>query len=684
MAKATGVKKGSKLNFYKFVDTEEPKGKGSNPFGATTHFNNNTTAINQIGESVNGLISMVAELKELEMSRLEQMNKNKPTPEPEPKDDKKKKGNNPLVNFAKNASKKGGDFLSGILGMLGNMLKMFIAIPALMWLADPANKEKLITVIKVLSKVGKFIFDFMKFGVMTLMDGLYNMFKSDANVFERIIGFGKALVGFATVFLGIRWLRNPFKLIKDIGMVVPKLIKFVTTLIAGKGKQKGKGLVNLGMSVLGVKKKAAGGYVPLKKAASGGWISGPQTGYPVSLDGGMTTSFIGHGTEYVSQKADGGAFVVPFDTPATRRTPSLTNTRMKEAKRLGFADGGLLNITPPTFITNNNNNTTFNNNNNTNTSNTTTNNISEYSKGGDISERNISQYSKGGDVYQKFLNNPQTSIDNTTNEYTKSGEITDKFLDNSKTFINEYSKGGRTLINNTTLKNNRTSTNNTTTNEYSKGGEVNNEFLYLPQTNMGNPLDAFQDQSYNPPIGNTVNYNPSPINNFSRGGDYKPLLNFAVGGKVNNISNFSTGGSVSNINTSAVQPISISTTVSPMVQRTKIGMGFSEGGQTPKIMSASTKPSVTKQTETRNESVNEVKTASMATLEATAATVMEVNNKNAQAIEQAKSATAGGGGEPNTVVQGLPGSGTVNINGILKTTATVLNSNNNYMKGLIK
>ena len=658
MAKATGVKKGSKLNFYKFVDTEEPKGKGSNPFGATTHFNNNTTAINQIGESVNGLISMVAELKELEMSRLEQMNKNKPTLEPEPKDDKKKKAGNPLVNFAKNASKKRGDFLSGILGMLGNMLKMFIAIPALMWLADPANKEKLITVIKVLSKVGKFIFDFMKFGVMTLMDGLYNMFKSDANVFERIIGFGKALIGFATVFLGIRWLKNPFKLIKDIGMVVPKLVKFVTTLIAGKGKSKGKGLVKLGMNVLGVKKKAAGGYVPLKKAASGGWISGPQTGYPVSLDGGMTTSFIGHGTEYVSQKADGGAFVVPFDTPATRRTPSLTNTRMKEAKRLGFADGGLLNITPPTFNTNNNNNATFNNNNNTNTStsNTTTNNISQYSKGGDIS--------------QKFLNNSQTSIDNTTNEYTKGGEITDKFLDNSKTFINEYSKGGRTLIN------------NTTTNQYSKGGEVNNEFLYLPQTNMDNPLDTFQDQSYNPPIGNTVNYNPSPINNFSRGGDYKPLVNFAVGGKVNNISNFSTGGSVSNINT---QPISISTEISPMVQRTKIGMGFSEGGKTPRVFSASTKSdNLTKQTETRNESVNEVKTASMATLEATAATVMEVNTKNAQAIEQARSATAGGGGEPETIVQGLPGSGTVNVNGVLKTTATVLNSNNNYMKGLIK
>ena len=49
---------------------------------------------------------------------------------------------------------------------------------------------------------------------------------------------------------------------------------------------------------------------------------------------------------------------------------------------------------------------------------------------------------------------------------------------------------------------------------------------------MCNPLDTFQDQSYKPPIGNTVNYNSSPINNFSKGGDFKPLLNFAVGGKV--------------------------------------------------------------------------------------------------------------------------------------------------------
>ena len=71
---------------------------------------------------------------------------------------------------------------------------------------------------------------------------------------------------------------------------------------------------------------------------SGGWISGPQSGYPVSLDGGRSTSFIGHGTEWVGSKmASGGAFVVPFDTPATRQRPGLTKTRLGEAKRQGYA-----------------------------------------------------------------------------------------------------------------------------------------------------------------------------------------------------------------------------------------------------------------------------------------------------------------------------------------------------------
>ena len=87
--------------------------------------------------------------------------------------------------------------------------------------------------------------------------------------------------------------------------------------------------------------------------AAGGWISGPHSGYPVSLDGGGSTSFIGHGTEWVGfKRASGGsAFVVPFDTPATKNNPRLTESRMRQAKTGGFAlpgyaKGGTINGDP--------------------------------------------------------------------------------------------------------------------------------------------------------------------------------------------------------------------------------------------------------------------------------------------------------------------------------------------------
>ena len=69
----------------------------------------------------------------------------------------------------------------------------------------------------------------------------------------------------------------------------------------------------------------------LPKASKGGIIQGPQEGYPVSLDG-KKVDFIGHGTEEVRQKEDGnGAFIVPIDTPDTRKDPTLQERREKEA-----------------------------------------------------------------------------------------------------------------------------------------------------------------------------------------------------------------------------------------------------------------------------------------------------------------------------------------------------------------
>lgn len=69
--------------------------------------------------------------------------------------------------------------------------------------------------------------------------------------------------------------------------------------------------------------------------SGGGWIQGPMSGYPVSLDGGMTPSFIGHGLEWTGWNKDGG-FVVPFDTPKTKSDPSLTHEKYTEAKKGGY------------------------------------------------------------------------------------------------------------------------------------------------------------------------------------------------------------------------------------------------------------------------------------------------------------------------------------------------------------
>lgn len=74
-------------------------------------------------------------------------------------------------------------------------------------------------------------------------------------------------------------------------------------------------------------------YMKMMKS-KGGWITGPKSGYPVSLDG-ESISFIGHGTEWVGMK-NKEAFVVPFDTPDTDKDPRLVHRRYKEAQSNGF------------------------------------------------------------------------------------------------------------------------------------------------------------------------------------------------------------------------------------------------------------------------------------------------------------------------------------------------------------
>ena len=79
-----------------------------------------------------------------------------------------------------------------------------------------------------------------------------------------------------------------------------------------------------------------------------GLIQGPMSGYPVYMNGGMTPSFIGHGTEFVASKANGG-FVIPINTPSTKSQGGLFGRRVKEATAKGYkhpfkgySDGGFI------------------------------------------------------------------------------------------------------------------------------------------------------------------------------------------------------------------------------------------------------------------------------------------------------------------------------------------------------
>ena len=349
MAKAA-VQKGIKINVYKLVTVKEPdaREKKKDPTGYETArgLNATTKAVNNLGSTLNGINKIVGDLKQIELDRLETANKNKP--KMDPKYGKSKKGGGILGSLAKGFVKTGGGFLSGLLGLLGNLFKAFVVLPVLTWLSKEENQQKVAGALEVLAKFGKFIWDWASFGVTNTIDGLYKLLSDDSSWMDRLVGFGQALLGVGSIFIGLKglkWLLNPVKVAKGITAAVKALVKFVTKRgnpLRIPGRRKGR---------------AAGGLVTaaalaLPQMAQGGWISGPQSGYPVSLNGGKSVSFIGHGTEYVSQKSSGGAFVTPYDTPATRKNPGLTAMRQAEAARMGYSQGGeveSLNLTAKQF-----------------------------------------------------------------------------------------------------------------------------------------------------------------------------------------------------------------------------------------------------------------------------------------------------------------------------------------------
>ena len=352
---ATAVKKSAKLNFYKFVPPMKPSGSKMDAKDAALQngIAKNTQALNNIGATLNSLGKVLLEFRDAQVKMIGQIQASakdtfkpvyaKPTGGPDMGE--LAGGEMPETEMP--------SWLESLFNIVKDFLILALAGPALEWLSDEKNREAIKNTIDTLLKVVEFISNFIGDRVKGLIDNLHDLFfNKEQNWWEKLGSFFGAFVNFAGLFLAIRWLTNPMNIVKDFKSVLGLFVKNLK-MSRGKLAKRAKGLgavaavatlatiVVTSMNDDGSKDKpgaAKGGPVPLR--AGGGWINGPMSGYPVSLDGGKSTSFIGHGLEYVAQKANGG-FVVPFNTPATQTNPSLTNRRIGEASRMGFDLGGM-------------------------------------------------------------------------------------------------------------------------------------------------------------------------------------------------------------------------------------------------------------------------------------------------------------------------------------------------------
>ena len=418
---ATTVKKGAKINFYKFVSpkTEGAQGSDANP-SLTNSLRGNVRAVNNLGKTVNSIGKVVVSIKKTTHQQLIEQRKNRV--KFKPLYNKPLKKGSMTSFFKKMSTGRVPGFLESLLNLLASLFKFFIGRAILKWLANPENQEKVRKGIEVIGKMLKIVASWAKFGTNMAFNGLYEMLADDSTWWERLVGFGKFIIGIGTLLLPLRWLTigGVGRLVADlkgsIALVKTAIVgikAWVATAAAGPlaflfvaggvaamaallnklwnqrdridatleaDDAKRQKLIEEGMDpgkaeelVQQTRIPDAGGSGTFNNtnnrwqnptaipgdfdypgrfefakggklaefARGGGWIHGSQKGYPVSLDGGGVPDFIGHGTEYVARKGDGTAFIVPFDTKATRVNPNLTHTRLKEAKSMGYDLSGL-------------------------------------------------------------------------------------------------------------------------------------------------------------------------------------------------------------------------------------------------------------------------------------------------------------------------------------------------------
>jgi hypothetical protein len=349
-------KKNSKIDFYKVttlpvVERSARSKEGKRQRDIQQGIKLNTVALNRLGTTLNSLGQSMKELREVNFEIYKAATR-------QAQDDFKPVFNMPTApkgrgnQDPKEQTKvKPPSWLESVFELLKMVAAGVIGGLAFKFLSNEENRKKTKKALEMLFDILGVITNFFGTVAYHAIDGLWQLLcNEDASFLERLGGFFKAFVSIGTAFMAIKWLKNPKSLLKDITKAFKGfkggLKKVAMKLVKKLGKI---GIVGLGITALtylfnrgdGDQEMAKGGKVRKALRASGGFINGPQSGYPVSLDGGNSVSFIGHGLEYVAQKASGG-FVIPINTPATQNNPGLMGQRMGEAGRMGYNLGGMM------------------------------------------------------------------------------------------------------------------------------------------------------------------------------------------------------------------------------------------------------------------------------------------------------------------------------------------------------
>ena len=199
---------------YKFVNTDD-QGAAADPVAKS--INVQTQALNNMGRTINGIAQTVVTLKNIALHRLKQEEK-AAREKFKPKYTKQRQNPFKSLMLSVKAYKVKG-FLESMLSFLGSLLKIFIIRPILNWLADPANKQKLVKILEGTWKVLKGITEFLGSQFVHAINELHDVLSGETSVWKKITSFTKLWIKFALGFMAIKFLRNPVKLLRSVANV---------------------------------------------------------------------------------------------------------------------------------------------------------------------------------------------------------------------------------------------------------------------------------------------------------------------------------------------------------------------------------------------------------------------------------------------------------------------------------